>query len=100
MRALRNNALVFIDERREKRKHALECVSFFEELSNSNPSLNNKRERERASCLAFHSHPLEEDLLFARLLLLLVVARLMVVVLLFESKRCTRGRRRNPSFAR
>jgi len=98
MRALRNNALVFIDERREKRKHALECVSFFEELSNSNPSLNNKRARERASCLAFHSHPLEEDLLFALLLLLLVVARLMVV-LLFESKRCTR-RRRNPSFAR
>ena len=45
MRVLRNNALVFIDERREKRKHALECVSFFEELSNSNPSLN-KSERE------------------------------------------------------
>ena len=41
MRVLRHNALVFIDERREKRKRALECVSFFEELSNSNPSLNN-----------------------------------------------------------
>jgi hypothetical protein len=41
MCVLRNNALVCIDERREKRKHALECVSFFEELSNSNPSLNN-----------------------------------------------------------
>ena len=44
MRVLRNNALVFIDERREKRKHTLECVSFFEEFSNSNPSLNNNDE--------------------------------------------------------
>jgi len=50
MRVLRNNALlVFIDERREKRKHTLECVSFFEELSNSNPSLNNNEREHHVS---------------------------------------------------
>jgi len=66
MRALRNNALVFIDERREKRKHALECVSFFEELSNSNPSLNNKREREREHHVSLFTRILWKKICFLR----------------------------------
>lgn len=66
MRVLRNNALVFIDERREKRKHALECVSFFEELSNSNPSLNNNEHFAREHHVSLFTRILWKKICFLR----------------------------------